>query len=218
MLANLFGSKKTGNKFTAKQKAELEVTMEDGSRTPFACRITEVAKKKIKLEILNPRRDVRPSPGQSGRLCCMNADQKTFFWGTCDVQTEDFSEVEVSLPATTDETTTPGKEDRLDCSLTVDYKAPKAPSAQKGEISAIEGERVFLVTNMKLPPKMEMGLEISLGHWGTKISASGMTVNSVALDGSRKHQTELEITRVDPDDLKQIWECCAYAFCRNKTS
>lgn len=221
MLASFFGSssKKTGHKFSAKQNAELEVTMDDGSRTPFACRITEVSKKKIKLEVINPRRDVRPSPGQSGRLCCLDTNQKVFFWGTCDVQTEDFSEIEVSPPGSTDNTPTPGNNERLDCSLTVDYKAPKAPSAQKGEISAIEGDRIFLVTNMKLPPKMELGLEISLGHWGAnKISATAVTVNSVALDGSRKHQTELEVTRIDTDDMKQIWECCAYAFCRNKTS
>jgi hypothetical protein len=214
MLAQFF-SKKSVRKFSAQQHAELELENEDGSKSVFGCLVKESARKKLVLSLLAPNRDNRLTPGQKAFLYGRDVAQSIVYWGEVEVQSEDFSDVEVSVPTVIEEEPCKAMIERFECNLGAEYRASKAPSSQKAEVSAVEGSKISLTTNMKLPPKMEIMLTISLPHWGKTVSGTAMTLSSAPIDGSKKNLTEVEWTSIDGDESSSLYECCCYQQARD---
>lgn len=216
MVFSLFRQGKPSLKLLPKQEVELRYETASGEREYAFVRVREVGKKKISLEPSGARAQLRLVPGQPVTVSAL-VDNTMFSYDASVLDARD-KEFDLNPPKEVEDTAVPvaDEDTRLMATLPVKYRAMKMPNIQVAETQAVTPQGLFLLTNMPIPPNMELHLEVTIPASGAEISFRARTLTSNKPPDAKKAVTEVEFVEIDEKDKGALMRSAIYQHYRKK--
>lgn len=216
MVFSLFRSGKPSLKLLPRQEVELRYETASGEREYAFVRVREVGKKKISMEPSGQRSALRLVPGQPVTVSAL-VDNTLFSYDASVLDARD-KEFDLNPPKEVEDTAVAAASDdtRLQATLPVKYRAMKMPNIQVAETQAVTPQGLFLLTNMPIPPNMDLHLEVTIPASGQEVSFRARTLTSNKPPDARKAITEVEFVEIDEKDKAVLMRSAIYQHYRKK--